>query len=81
MIKVEAIVDFTLKDFYKIKIIKRKQVNLLGALFAGDVFECDKEMCDYLMGKNKDGITVIKILEVVPDKEISKSKKTNKKEK
>lgn len=70
MIKVEVIEQFTLKDYEKIKdSIKRKSIDIKGTLFVGDTFECDKEMCDYLMGKNEQGKVVIKVIEVEPEKE------------
>lgn len=67
MIKVEATANFTLQEFDKIKIIKRKGIELKGKIFAGDIFECTRDMCDYLMGGNRNNMTVIKIIEVVPD--------------
>lgn len=67
MIKCEVIEQFTLKNFYKLNNIKRKSVDVKGTLFIGDTFECDKEMCDYLMGKNEQGKVVVKVIEVVPE--------------
>ena len=66
MIRVEAIEDFTLADFKKINIKKRKLADVEGSVFKGDIFECEEDMVKYLMGNNRDGKTVIKILEVEP---------------
>ena len=67
MIRVEVIEQFTLKDFEKLNNIKRKSIEVKGTLFVGDTFECNKEMCDYLMGKNEQGKVVVKTIEVVPE--------------
>ena len=70
MIRVEVIEQFTLKDYEKIKdSIKRKSIDIKGTLFVGDTFECDEEMCSYLMGKNELGKTVVKVIEVEPEKD------------
>jgi len=68
MIKVEVIEDFNLKDFHKIKNLKRKCVDFEGKLFEGDTFECTKEMCEYLDGGNKLKKSFIKVIEVQPKK-------------
>lgn len=73
MIKCEAIKDFDLNDFYKLKNIVRASARKKeGKLYLGDRFECDKKMADYLMGKNEKNEIVIKIIEVEPKKEIKK---------
>ena len=73
MIRVEAILDFELKDFEKIKNIQRiGGRNKEGWLYTGDTFECDEDMVKYLTGNNKYGITTIKVIEFKPKK---KSKK------
>ena len=77
MIRVEAIEDFTLKEFRKIRNIKRKLLNVDGKLFIGDTFECDEDMVKYLTGGNLHGKTVVKVIEFEPIK--SKKKKTSKK--
>lgn len=68
MIKVEAIKEFTLNDFNKLKNIERKSKKENGRLFVGDTFECTQEMADYLMGNNRLNETVVKIVEVEPEK-------------
>ena len=72
MIKCEVIEQFTLKEFDKLKNIKRKSVDNYGKLYIGDTFECDEQMAKYLTGNNEKGKTVVKILQVEPKK---KSKK------
>lgn len=73
MIKVQAIQDFELKDFEKLKNIQRaSNGNRQGWLYTGDTFECDEEMVKYLTGNNDKGVTVIKVIELKPKK---KSKK------
>lgn len=65
MIKVEAIEDFNLKDFDKLQNIQRfSSRNIRGKLYKGDKFECDKNMVEYLTGKNDEGKKVIKVIEV-----------------
>lgn len=66
MIKVEVIKDFTLGKFNELVDIERKRINTLGKLYVGDTFKCEKEMAEYLMGKNKNGDIVVKIIEVEP---------------
>lgn len=78
MIKVEAIADFTLWKFEEIKIIERKGLDERGKLFTGDIFICTKEMCEYLMGKNRNNITVVKVLELIPDEPIKEDKPVKK---
>lgn len=69
MIKCEVIEDFNLKDFDKLKNIKRgTPKDKDGELYKTDTFECDKEMAEYLTGNNALNKVVIKILEVIPEK-------------
>lgn len=70
MIRVEVIEQFTLKDFYKLNNIKRKSIDVKGTLFVGDTFECDEDMVKYLTGSNERGKTVVKVIEVEPEKTI-----------
>lgn len=81
MIKVEVIKDFTLERFEELKNIIRNDPikNGEGYLYDGDTFECSEEMGKYLTGNNKKGETVIKILEVIPEKPIVKEEKPKKK--
>lgn len=69
MIKVEVLEDFTLKDFSELKNIERgTNKKEEGKLFKYDKFECSKEMCEYLTGKNPLNRTVVKVIEVEPKK-------------
>lgn len=70
MIKAEVIESFTLDDFKKLKNIVRYNSNLKeeGHLYARDIFECDKEMADYLLGGNRLNRAFIKVIEVIPEK-------------
>lgn len=72
MIKCEVIKEFTLERFNELKNIVRKKVFDYEdkKLYLGDTFECDKDMCDYLMGSNDKGKTVIRIIEIVPEVKI-----------
>ena len=67
MIKVKALQEFTYRDFDKIKNLERhnKDKNQHGRLFAGDTFECTKDMATYLTGGC--GYVLVKILEVIPE--------------
>ena len=79
MIRVEAIQDFTLKDFDELRNIKRASArNKHGELYLGDNFECDKKTVDYLMGKNEEGVCVVKIVELEPEAPKEKPKKAKK---
>ena len=68
MIKVQVIEDFTLARFDELKNIQRKAREEKGKLFVGDIFECDKETSDYLLGDNPIKRAVVKVIEVVPEK-------------
>ena len=68
MIKVEALQDFTLARFDEIENIERTRRSEEGKLFTGDKFECEKELCDYLLGANPLGKAVVKVIEVIPEK-------------
>jgi len=74
MIKCEVVKEFTLERFDELENIQRRRTNTKGKLYVGDTFECDKEMADYLMGANKDGQVVVKVIEVEPEKTIEKFK-------
>ena len=70
MIKVEVLEDFTLKDFGELKNIERgTSKKEEGKLFKYDKFECSKDMCEYLTGKNPLNRAVVKVIEVEPEKE------------
>ena len=74
MIKCEVIEKFNLKDFAKLKNVKRVAKDIEGKLFVGDTFECDEAMADYLTGNNVLKKAVVKVIEVAK-KEITKEAK------
>lgn len=76
MIKVEVIEEFTLQEFNKLKNIIRKTKEQEGKLFIGDIFECDEKMADYLTGNNSINRAVVKVIEVIPEKENTEKKTT-----
>lgn len=79
MNKVEAIKEFTLKDFDKLLNIIRydENKNKYGTLYEKDIFECDDEMYDYLSGNNDKNETVIKLLKrIEEDDEIEEPRKS-----
>lgn len=69
MIKVEALQDFSLAAFDEIKNIQRKNPNKNeeGKIYLGDVFECTREMGEYLTGNNHLKKIVVKLIEVAPE--------------
>ena len=69
MIKVEVIEKFTLKRFGEIKNLVRKSDGKDGELRVGDIFECSKDLANYLTGDNALNKTVVKVIEVEPEKE------------
>jgi len=75
MIKVEVIEKFTLKRFGEIKNLVRKTEGKDGELRVGDTFECSEELANYLTGDNALNKTVVKVIEVEPEKEETKVEK------
>jgi len=75
MIKVEVLEDFNLKAFDELKNIVRKTTNNeKNKLYQGDIFECDKEMADYLLGNNVLKRAVVRVIEVEPEVIINEEK-------
>lgn len=71
MIKCEVIEQFSLKDFDKLVNLKRGTTkDKYGELYVTDTFECTEEMAKYLTGDNEPKKIVVKVIEVVPEKEI-----------
>ena len=87
MIKVEVIKDFTLERFNEITNLKRgSSKDKDKSLYIKDTFECDKKLCDYLLGNNPKSDTVVKVIEIIPEKaikteDITKKAKKSKKNK
>jgi hypothetical protein len=69
MIKCEVIKKFTLKKFEKLKDVEKVGNRSKDEFDVKDTFKCDKKMADYLTGGNPFNETVIKVLEVEPEKE------------
>ena len=68
MIKVEVIEDFTLERFDEIVNLERKSAGPVGRLKVGDIFECQKDLADYLLGENRLNRPFVKVIEVIPAK-------------
>lgn len=81
MVKVQAIIDFSYKNYNKI--VDLQPVNKIqeGKLFAGDIFNVEDSEALYLTGKNKNNIIAVKVLEVIPDKILDKPKRRTTKKK
>lgn len=73
MVKVQAIMDFTYKNYDKIKDLQPANKIQEGKIFAGDIFNVEDDEAKYLTGENKNKIVVVKVLEVIP--EIKEEKK------
>lgn len=67
MIKLQALENFTLERFDEIKNIQRKSIDTKGKLYKDDIFECDKQLADYLLGANALNRAVVKIIEIMPE--------------
>jgi len=67
MVKVEAIEEFTLRDFAELKNVERKGRKEDGRIFVGDTFECTEGMRDYLLGNNALNRAVVKVIEIIPE--------------
>lgn len=74
MVKVQAIIDFTYKNYDKIQNLESKDKKEKGKIFNGDIFEIENEEALYLTGKNDFKIVAIKILEVTTDKLVNVEK-------
>ena len=74
MIKCETIKEFTLERYDELENIQRKSIDTKGKLYVGDVFECKKELADYLLGGNDKGKVVVKVIEIEPEKQIEQPK-------
>lgn len=68
MVRLKTIEKFNLRDFDKLKDIKRVGKDEYGKLFVGDTFECDEEMAKYLTGDNPLKKSVVELVEVIPNK-------------
>ena len=66
MVKVQAIMEFTYKNYNKIKDLQPANKIQEGKIFAGDIFNVEDDEAKYLTGKNKNKIVAVKALEVKP---------------
>ena len=73
MVKVQAIIDFSYKNYNKIKDLQPANKIQEGKIFAGDIFNVEDDEAKYLTGENKNNIVAVKVLEVIP--EIKEEKK------
>lgn len=71
MVKVKALMNFTLARFNEITNLKRIGSEEPGKLFTGDTFECSKDLADYLTGGNGKGVIAVEIIEIIPVDEIT----------
>lgn len=71
--KVEVTMDFTFERISEIEdtLIRKYPINS-KLLKVGDTFMCNKEIVDYLMGNNAKNMTVVKVLQVIPEKKKKK---------
>lgn len=84
MVKCKALQKFNLKAFDELKNIQRATVKSdEGTLYKGDIFECNNKMAEYLTGNNEQNVTVVEVIEVIPEEVEPKKevKKTTKKKK
>lgn len=83
MVKEEALMDFRLGAFDKLKDVERidPNKNEKGMLYKGDTFVCDEAMADYLDRNNPTQLSLAKIIEYIPVVEEKPKKKPIKKSK
>ena len=67
MIKCKALEPFTLQRFNELKNIKRKGAETPGQINKDDEFECEKDLAEYLTGKNMYQKAFVEIIEVIPE--------------
>ena len=66
--RVEAIENFDLGRFDELIDIQRKSKDTYGSIFIGDTFECSQDLLEYLLGNNRLGKVVVKVIEIIPKK-------------
>lgn len=64
MIKVEALENFTLERFNEIEMVERAGKEQDKWINKNDIFKCEKDLADYLLGANPLGRPVVKVIEV-----------------
>lgn len=75
MVKVQAIIDFTYKNYDKIQNLESINEKEKGKIFTGDIFEVEEKEAEYLAGNNQKKIVAV---EVIIEQEVTE-KKTKKK--
>lgn len=68
MVKVQAIIDFTYKNYDKIQNLESINEKEKGKIFTGDIFEVEEKEAEYLAGNNQKKIVAVEVLEVILDK-------------
>lgn len=68
MMKLEAIINFTLERYDELKNIERVSIDTKGRLYPGDRFECNEDLGEYLLGENDRKLAVAKLIEIIPEK-------------
>lgn len=88
MVKVQAIIDFTYKNYDKIQNLESINEKEKGKIFTGDIFEVEEKEAEYLTGNNQEKIVAVEVIpsmRIIKDKEEAKEiierarKKANKK--
>lgn len=88
MVKVQAIIDFTYKNYDKIQNLESINEKEKGKIFTGDIFEVEEKEAEYLAGNNQKKIVAVEVtpsMRTIKDKEEAKEiierarKKVNKK--
>ena len=75
MVKCKALQKFNLKAFDELKNIQRATIKAdEGTLYEGDIFECNNKMAEYLTGNNDQNVTVVEIIEVIPEPKVEVEK-------
>ena len=74
MIKVQAISDFNFSSMDKISNLKRVKIEKENFIYKNDIFECDRDMYEYLSGNNNGGFVVVKLIEYKPERSVKNGK-------
>lgn len=77
MIKVKVIENFSFGRYNEVEnIIKVNGKGISNYFEKGDIFDCQKDIADYLIKTNKFGKPFVQIIEVIPDKKTKKEADT-----
>lgn len=69
MIKVKVIENFSFGRYNEVEnVIKVNGKGISNYFEKGDIFDCQKDIADYLIKTNKFGKPFVQIIEVIPDK-------------